>query len=66
MMGFGMGFGWILGLVILGLAFWLFMEITGSKGSIGKENPLDILRKRYARGEINHDQYEQMKKDLLH
>ena len=66
MMGFGMGFGWILGLVVLGLAFWLFMEITGSKESSGKENPLDILRKRYARGDINHDQYEQMKKDLQH
>ncbi len=29
-----------------------------------KENAVEILRQRYARGEISKEQYEQMKKDI--
>ncbi len=28
------------------------------------ETPLEILKKRYARGEISKEEYEQMKRDL--
>jgi putative membrane protein len=29
-----------------------------------RETPLEILKKRYARGEISRGEYEQMRKDL--
>ncbi len=30
-----------------------------------KETPIDILKKRYANGEISKDEYEKIKKDIL-
>ena len=29
-----------------------------------RANPLDVLKETYARGQITHDQFEQMKKEL--
>ncbi len=31
---------------------------------VGSEESLEILKKRYANGEINREEYEKMKKDL--
>ena len=67
--GWGMGFGWIFmlvfwALIILGivaLARWL---LSSSPGRSAGTRPLDVLKERYARGELTREQYEQMRRDI--
>lgn len=56
---------WLIFLVLIG--FVIYFVVRGEKWvkrSNGEETPLDILKKRYARGEITKQDYERMKKDL--
>ncbi len=47
---------------IAALVVWL---VTRSKtADISHETPLDIVKKRYARGEISREEYDRMKQDL--
>jgi putative membrane protein len=76
--GFGMLFMIPIGLValiIIGYAIWRGFGWGGGccgSGHYGhyashdeRENAMEILRLRYARGEISKEQYEQMKKDIV-
>lgn len=66
--GFGMGWGWIIGLIIIGLIVWLVVRTTThntSPAAVSKDSALDVLKKRYARGEIDKDEFEEKKKDLI-
>ena len=65
----GMWFGWVVLAVILIMVGWFISRIaTGSsifrERPLENEKPLDILKKRYARGEIDKRRFEAMKKDL--
>lgn len=71
--GFGLmgGLGMLLfwGLVIAGIVL-LVRSLSRTSGQSGAgpsgkaEGPLDILKRRYAAGEITKEQFEQMKRDL--
>lgn len=53
---------WILWLIII---FWIFAtpwDIPGQRNR--KESPIDILKKRYAAGEISTEEYEERKRIL--
>ena len=52
----------VLVLVILAIAYVFRNERSGARRS--QETPLDILKTRYAKGEITREQFEQSKKDL--
>jgi putative membrane protein len=53
---------WIVWLILL---FWIFAipyNIPGQR--IKKESPLDILKRRFASGQIKTEEYQEMKKIL--
>jgi len=63
---FGGGFGMLLiWLVPIALAIWLFSSLGKRSGQNPTEkNALDILKDRYARGEIGQDEFEQKKRHI--
>ncbi len=68
MMGYGNGGGfmWFIVVILVGVGIYIMMQLSKSKGSDDAivEKPLDILNKRYARGEIDKEEFERKKKDL--
>ncbi len=74
MMGWGIltWFGPIMMLIfwialILAIIFfirWLIFSAKGSRQLKPEDSALDILKKRYARGEIDKEEFEEKKKDL--
>lgn len=74
MMGYGMGWlGTIMMLVVWGMVVvggvylvrWLIQSVRhASPEAGGRDRALEILRERYARGEIDKEQYERMRADL--
>ena len=49
---------------LIALSVWGISKFTGRRGFPDKQSPQDIVRERYARGEISREEYEQMKRDL--
>jgi len=65
MMGGGM-FMWIVFLVVIVVAVLVITQGTRwtSSGRAPQETSLDLLKKRYAKGEITREEFERMKEDL--
>jgi putative membrane protein len=77
MMGWGFGMGWF-GLMMM-VFFWILIIVAiiflirwfavssrvGSHGQKPEETALEILKKRYARGEIKKEEFEEKKRDLV-
>lgn len=68
-----MGGAWGIGMMFMMLVFWILVIVGLVLGvrwlmSEGKErrsdSALEILRQRYARGEINKEEFEIKKRDL--
>ena len=63
MMGFGMGWIWLFFLALLVIGVILLLSRRNEKS---ESSALAILDERLARGEINKDQYEEMKRVLCY
>ncbi len=54
-------------LVVVGVALavrWLWQRGRPARSDRGRDTALDILRERYARGEIGREEFEAKKQDL--
>jgi len=60
--GYGGWFMWLLPVIVIIIALYLIMR--AQKGRTTQETPLEILKKRYAKGEITKEEYDRMKQDL--
>lgn len=59
------GFGWLFWLIVIALLIWFIVSfLSGRNRNISNESALDILKKRFARGEITKEEFEEKKKAL--
>lgn len=75
MFNYGIGWGAPWGMLLM-VVFWVLVILgvvllvkalatPGKAGEPPSESALDILKKRYAKGEIGREEFEAKKKDLL-
>ena len=67
-----MGFGSIFWLLTIGLIVWGIITISNNNRRSQSpqlpesgETALEILKRRYASGEISHEEFERMKKEII-
>jgi len=63
----GMGWIWIIGLIVLVIVIWVIVRTLSQKSNRNQSDnktPLDILKERYARGEISKQEFEEKKKGI--
>lgn len=64
-MGGGMWFGWVFWIVIIAIIIWLVVNQSNKNKqnyqSAHQESAMDILKMRYAKGEISKEEFERIK-----
>ena len=69
---FGGLFMLVVWVAVIFFVVWVVRELSGSNrnghgsGRDGGKIALDILKERYAKGELTKEQFETMKKEILH
>lgn len=65
----GMWFGWIFWIVLLAVIIWGIVKFANNNsnrqgGANTQPKALDVLKNRYAKGEITKAEFDKIKKDL--
>ena len=69
-LGFGVGFGWIIPIAVIGLVIWAVIAVSRSRSSgagaeiVSADRSLAILKERYAKGELDSETYQRMRTEL--
>ena len=65
-MGFGSAFMWLFWIVVVIVIVWAVKAASGNSNGPAKKqkSALDILNERYARGEIDQQEFEQKRNDI--
>lgn len=60
------GYGWIIGLIVLVVFIGLIAESNRRRKNANRKfnSPQDILKTRYARGEISRNEFEEKRKQI--
>jgi putative membrane protein len=67
--GWGMGYSWLYmivfwAIIITAIAYLVKSFTKRSDFGVRHEAPLDILKRRYAKGEITREEFERMRDDV--
>ncbi|MDH5599936.1 MAG: SHOCT domain-containing protein [Gammaproteobacteria bacterium] len=60
----GGGFMWVFWVLLIIAIVFIFQNMAKGNSSSTNESPLEILKKRYARGEIDEEEYEKRRNKL--
>ncbi len=67
MSGWGMGFWWIGGAIMMAFLIWFLYSLINNSDSNNRfrsDSAREILSKRYARGEISKEEYNRILSEL--
>jgi putative membrane protein len=65
--GYGGTFMWLILIIVVGVVIYFVLNRSRGAASLtggSKEPPLDILKRRYAEGEISKEEFERMKDEI--
>lgn len=63
-MGWWMAIWWLFGIAILVLLVWAIVRAMGGSPGRVDDSPEQILKRRYARGELDREEYQRCLEDL--
>ena len=59
---YGGWFMWLILVIVAAIAIYLIVQ--AQRGGSTRETPLEILKRRYAKGEITKEEYDRLRRDL--